>query len=116
MALPMTLARIREFSLLLISGSDRPYHLDEFISSVRGFCLTISILLPFCIEIPVSKQCRPTSDAALPEVDRHRFHMSPKLILGLKMVNKLPPSDEERCPHTGRYEMYIFPVFRQPRH
>ena len=41
----------------LTSGLVHPYHLDEFISSFRGFLLICFIFAVFCIAIPVRKQC-----------------------------------------------------------
>ena len=42
----------------------------------------------FCIEIPVSQQCRPSSDAAFAAsyLGLHCLHMSPKRVSGLKKV------------------------------
>ena len=48
----------------LPSGSVHPYQLDESISNFRGVRYSFFIFILFWIEIPVSKQCRPWSDAA----------------------------------------------------
>ena len=47
----------------LTSGFVHPFCFDESISSFEG--LIFLLLLYFCAEIPVRKQCRPSSDAAL---------------------------------------------------
>ena len=48
----------------LTSGLVHSYHSDNPIYSFRGFWWNISTFIVLCIEIPVSKQCRPWSDAA----------------------------------------------------
>ena len=51
------------FNPNMTNGTVHPYQLDESISEFRGVCCILSILISFSIEFPVSKQCRPWSDA-----------------------------------------------------
>ena len=48
----------------LPSGPVHPYQLDKSISNFRGGWCTFIVFILFPKDIPVSKQCRPRSDAA----------------------------------------------------
>ena len=70
------MSRLRSFSCIIPSlldnrinphlpnGLSEPYQLDESIFYLRGVWCTFFIFIIFLIEIPVSKPCRPWSDAA----------------------------------------------------
>ena len=53
-----------KFNLFLHCGFCHPYRLNEFISSLRGVWCIFFIFILFFIEIVVSKQWRPWTDAA----------------------------------------------------
>ena len=70
----------------LPSGPVHPYQLDESISNFRGLWCTFLFLYYFEIEIPVSEQGRPWSDAAESHLGLHCWHMSQKLDTSLIWV------------------------------